>query len=345
MHLFIKRFERLARGVDVEMPWRTRDAVRWDNMTMAQYIARYCWTKAAREIMAVAVETIWGARTMEISVLHALFYCKAGVDLTTLCTSNNGAQHQLIKGGAQVIADRIRDQLGDEIVHVGEPVVAVDQTSDDTDGDGDVVTVTTSKGSYQAHHVIIATPPSEVLRISFNPPLPHPRRTLLQHFPMGSYWKYLACYKTAFWRERGLSGEVTSPDGLLSVVFDASPKEGTYAVLMAFVVGQNARTISSQSEEERKEAILKALAAVHGEEARNPFRLVEHTMMDEPYIGGCPVGTPAPGMWTTLGPWLKKPFHRVYWAGTETSSVWNGYMEGAVASGQRAADEVLSLKD
>ena len=163
--------------------------------------------------------------------------------------------------------------------------------------------------------------------------------------PMGSYWKYIACYKSAFWRKEGFSGEATSPDGLISVVFDASPKESEYAVLMAFVVGDNARKISFQSAKVRKEMILEALSAFHGDKAKEPFRLVEHTMMDEEYIGGCPVGTPAPGMWTTLGPWLKKPFHKVHWAGTETSAVWNGYMEGAVCSGQRAAQEILSLGD
>ena len=32
---------------------------------------------------------------------------------------------------------------------------------------------------------------------------------------------------------------------------------------------------------------------------------------------------------------------RIHWAGTETSTYWNGYMDGAVRSGERAAAEVL----
>jgi monoamine oxidase len=31
----------------------------------------------------------------------------------------------------------------------------------------------------------------------------------------------------------------------------------------------------------------------------------------------------------------------VHWAGTETSTFWQGYMDGAVRSGERAADEAL----
>ena len=33
---------------------------------------------------------------------------------------------------------------------------------------------------------------------------------------------------------------------------------------------------------------------------------------------------------------------RIHWAGTETSTFWNGYMDGAVRSGERAAKEVLA---
>ena len=341
VHLLIRRFEKMARTVVVDEPWKTQNATQLDNMTLAEWIGRHCWTKAARDTMNVAAETIWGARTTELSALHAFFYAKAGVDLNTLVTSKNGAQDQLIQGGAQTIADKIHARLGHDLVRIGDPVKKINQSSN-MDA---FVTVTTSKNSYKSRRVIIAIPPPQVLRISFNPPLPHPRRTLLQHMPMGSYWKYLACYRKAFWREKGFSGEGASPNGLISVVFDSSPEQGDYAVLMALVVGQNARTLSAQSMDKRKENILKALVAFHGDEAKDPFRLVEHTMMDEEYIEGCPVGTPSPGMWTTLGPWLTKPFDKVHWAGTETSSVWNGYMEGAVSSGQRAASEVLSSGD
>jgi len=32
----------------------------------------------------------------------------------------------------------------------------------------------------------------------------------------------------------------------------------------------------------------------------------------------------------------------VHWAGTETSTYWYGYMDGAVRSGERAATEVTT---
>lgn len=47
-------------------------------------------------------------------------------------------------------------------------------------------------------------------------------------------------------------------------------------------------------------------------------------------------------VWTTCGPALRAPCGRIYWAGTETPTVWNGYIDGALQSGERAAREVLS---
>ena len=39
---------------------------------------------------------------------------------------------------------------------------------------------------------------------------------------------------------------------------------------------------------------------------------------------------------------LEKPEGRIHFAGTETSTFWNGYMDGAVRSGERVVREVLS---
>jgi monoamine oxidase len=49
-----------------------------------------------------------------------------------------------------------------------------------------------------------------------------------------------------------------------------------------------------------------------------------------------------PGVWTSFGQALREPIGRLHWAGTETATVWTSYMEGAVQSGERAADEVLA---
>ena len=51
----------------------------------------------------------------------------------------------------------------------------------------------------------------------------------------------------------------------------------------------------------------------------------------------------APGTWTDYGSLLREPEGLLHWAGSETSTVWNGYMDGAVRSGERVAAEIAAL--
>ena len=57
---------------------------------------------------------------------------------------------------------------------------------------------------------------------------------------------------------------------------------------------------------------------------------------------GCPVGIPTNGTLLAYGLWIRQPIGRIHWAGTETSTYWNGYMEGAIRAGERAAAEALA---
>ena len=56
---------------------------------------------------------------------------------------------------------------------------------------------------------------------------------------------------------------------------------------------------------------------------------------------GVPVAIAGPGTLTEYGRAIREPVGKIHWAGTETSTFWNGYMDGAVRSGKRAAQGVL----
>jgi monoamine oxidase len=58
LHLFTKKFERLAKTVDIEEPWKTHHAVELDNMTFHEWIRKNTWTRAARETATVVGEVI-----------------------------------------------------------------------------------------------------------------------------------------------------------------------------------------------------------------------------------------------------------------------------------------------
>ena len=54
------------------------------------------------------------------------------------------------------------------------------------------------------------------------------------------------------------------------------------------------------------------------------------------------MGYTPPGVLTAYGPAIRAPIGPIHWAGTETATVWNGYMDGAIQSGERAATEALA---
>lgn len=60
----------------------------------------------------------------------------------------------------------------------------------------------------------------------------------------------------------------------------------------------------------------------------------------EEYSRGCYGAFANPAALTRFGRSLRTPVGPVHWAGTETATRWAGYIDGAVESGQRAAEEV-----
>jgi len=145
-----------------------------------------------------------------------------------------------------------------------------------------------------------------------------------------------------FWRDKGLTGQVVSENGPVKVTFDTSPEKGVPGVMMGFIGGHEARVWQGRPLAERRDAVLQQFAHFFGDEALSPTEVVEFNWSAEVWNRGCPVAVLGPGTLIDFGEALRQPVERIHWAGTETSTYWNGYMDGAVRSGRRAASEVLA---
>jgi monoamine oxidase len=89
--------------------------------------------------------------------------------------------------------------------------------------------------------------------------------------------------------------------------------------------------------------MLKQLSKYFGIKALGLEKYVDYTMKDEHWSGGCYAAVYGKETWTTCQHDLRMPEGRIFFAGTETSDVWFGYIEGAVRAGERAANEVLGI--
>jgi monoamine oxidase len=336
------RLDRMAREVPLEEPWMAPKALTWDAQTFASWVGRNTHTAAARSLLELATEAVWAAEPGDVSLLHVLFYTHSGGGFNTLVGTGGGAQQDRFHGGSQRLALLMAAELGEERLRLGAPVRRIVHSEGGVTVHADGAAGEPGGLVVGARRAIVAIPPTLAGRISYQPPLPARRDQLTQRMPQGTVIKTMAIYEQPFWREQGLSGQATSDVGPARVVFDNSPPEGSPGVLLGFLEGRLARQWGARPAAERREAVLAGHARLFGDRAARPQGFVERVWADEEWTRGCYGCLMTPGGWTEYGRALRAPIGPIHWAGAETATVWNGYMDGAVQSGERAAAEVLS---
>ena len=330
----VRGLEAMAATVPPEAPWAADRAQDWDWQTVESWLRASVADEGARAWLRTAVRSTLAAEAGELSLLHALFFIRSAGSFARLVETEGGAQERRFHRGAQTVSVRLAEALGERVV-LGAPALVVHH-------DHGGVVVEAAGHTVAAQRAILAIPPALASRLSYRPALPGWRSQLTQRVPMGSVVKVHALYDEPFWRREGLSGLAISRDAPVEVVYDNSPESGSPGVLVGFVEGRDARGFTRLPPAERRAAVLQCLAGCFGEAAGHPRELLERSWADEEYSGGCFAGFFPPGVWTSYGRALREPVGRLHWAGTETATVWASYMEGAVQSGQRAADEVLA---
>jgi monoamine oxidase len=329
----IKKMNKLSKAIDIENPQNSANAEKYDSMSLQTWMEGQMKFKKARTLFKIAAEAIWATHPADISFLHALFYTKSGTNLDVLMNVKGGAQEDRIYGGAQGPALKIAEILAANI-KLNSVVKSVVQTETGVEVKGE-------EFSYFAKKLFIAIPPHLNQKIHFTPALPANKTQLYQRMPMGTVSKCFAIYEKPFWREKGLNGLAASNNGHTTVVFDNSPKDGSKGILMGFVLANQAKEFSKLSEEAKKASILNSFAVLFGEEAKTPIDYIDQSWAEEEFTGGCYAAYMPPGVWTSLGEALRQPSGHIHWAGTETATVWNGYIDGAISAGVRAAKETL----
>lgn len=228
----ITRLDRMARSVPLAAPWLAPKAATWDAMTFASWVTRQVHTAGARELLQLAIGSVFSAEPGDLSLLHVLFYIHSAGGMEALLNTEGGAQDSRIEGGSQRLALDLAAGLQDvRLSHV------VRQISQHAGG----VRVAGEGFALEAARVIVALPPHLAGRLVYSPALSGLREQLTQRLPMGTVIKLHCVYPTPFWRKQGLNGQSTSDTGMVRITFDNSPADGHVGVLMGFVEGAAGR--------------------------------------------------------------------------------------------------------
>lgn len=341
---------KISRTVNPARPWETPGAVALDSTTFGEWLKEpwpdqpLAGPKSAdySRWLPTMQSHIGGSGAFEpdnVSLLHMAWTQRVGPqsetpELTLLC------------GGAGQIPKLLADgkYLHDRIM-LNAPVSKITQR-----GEGQVlVTVSnmiTGDSVAKARAVIVAIPPHLRGKITFAPELPPEYKAFRDKSNMGSLSKVHAVYKTAWWREKCLSGSAAGNLETCEFVADSSPPSGTPGILTAFIAGKRNDQLQGAQKSTIRKRVLEDFERYFGNHDLVFSNEIENFFYfpwkEQEWTGGAFTTHLGKNVWTTSGKvgW-REPVGDIFWAGTETSDCWPGYFDGAIHAGKLAARCVL----
>ncbi len=329
-----ERIGKLAGSIRVVAPWSHPEAARLDGLSFAEWLRQESDNATLRKYAAVEVGSVPSASGEEISILQLGWLINSCHGLGKLFGFTGGAQQDRVIGGTQDIARRLATRLGNAI-KFGQPVRRI------AFKDNGAV-VQSDRISVSARHVIVAVPPHFAGAIEYEPSLPTNRVQVTQRWPQGLVIKVSMVYSEPFWRKDGLSGKSFDYTALMSETADSSnpEKHSRAGILTGFVYAESARKVSMLPAAERKKTLLAEVAGRFGPTALEPVSYHESNWSMQQWTRGCFTGFLSPGATVLFGSAVRDPVGPLHWAGTETATDWPSFIDGAIKSGERAADEI-----
>jgi len=333
----VLRFRRLAERVKSDPNWAAAN-VAWLGQPLSRWVKANLRTPAAQSDFSAILANVGEGINGDVSLGRALATTVNGTDLESLFAVSGGLKLRRVVGGMHQLADHLAAQLPEACLQLQQVVTGIDH-------DPEGVTVHTEAGdgttrAHRARRVLVTLPPWLALRLPYNPPLPAWRDEAVQRQTSGHVIRVFAIYPTPWWREDGLSGQMSADEGPVRVTFDISDGDGP-GILMGFFEGVEAATLSGRSQAIRERAFIDSLAAVFGEQARQPHVYLDYDWAADKYTRGCHTPHFAPGAWSVNGQLLAEPAGPIRFAGAEYVGKSNGYLEGAVRSGHDEAKAIL----
>lgn len=360
-HLAIININRNVSKINTLEPFlNLSHARKLDSTNLKDHFYKNCFTKTAKAIFDAGVRTIYGIEGSELNALFATMYIRSSGKCWEAIqyTDKDCAQENRVVGGTQQISKRLIESIlacnTDSKLILQAPVIEINQENSDKVLVRLLNRETKQEEIYCCKKVISAIPLNCYRNIKLTPELPVIKRELLDNSKPGNYVKYIITYERAFWKEKGLSGCVISDGSIMSfgnsdkhptggplaLLYDATTYDGSPAIL-AFSCANQAVEWATEEFELRKNEIINALVRYYGVEASNYVDFYEKNWNHEEYNGGCPtINTIQPNLMQNYARAVREPYLNMHFAGTESATEWHGYMDGAIESGIRTANEV-----
>jgi monoamine oxidase len=240
-----------------------------------------------------------------------------------------------VRGGMDRLPQAMAAELGARVVLNA----AARTISQDAAG----VTVAVQQGgvatTVRAAYAVLAVPPPARAGLALDPPLHGPQRAALLNLPMTRVTKLLLQVRRRFWEDHDSNGG-SFTDGVVQATYETTAGQpGERAILTVYTADAVAGHLAALSEAERRAACLADLERLYPGCTQDIERVVT-VAWDAAGPRGGAYSHFQPGQMRQFGPWLAQPFGRLHLAGEHTDQ-WQATMNGALASGARAGQEIL----
>ncbi|KZN45959.1 flavin monoamine oxidase family protein [Pseudoalteromonas luteoviolacea] len=268
----------------------------------------------------------------DLSLLHLAQYARVYENVS----EDDVESHRFLKGGkamAQAFAENIE---GD--IHLDQAVTKISES------DNRVTVETISGDSYQADVVVVTVPLPVLNKIEFMPRLPQALTDAAKNINYGSHSKVLLQYNKRFWLEQNLGGETIVAGLPTGWTWETTERqEGDGGILIAYTSGDYSLIQKGWSDQQIIDARLDEMELMYPGSKSYLVDANVQNWVAEPWTQGGFIAY-GPGQITKYWKLFQQPVGRVYFAGEHTDTLYLGYMEGAVRSGIRVAEQIAELK-
>lgn len=241
-------------------------------------------------------------------------------------------------GGNSRLAEELANRIGFKNFHFNTPVTAVTQRK------GKVVvdfppdlTLSQSISGFGVDAVICTVPIQSLLKIKFDPPLPVVQRNAAEQLVYSRISKNSVVYSDRFWKDENFS--MVSDTTSHFYFHSTQSQPGKEGILTAYAIGEKADVLSSQSDERRMRKIAMDITALDEDAPQKAKRIISYAWQRDPFTDGA-YALYKPGQWFGIRPILQRPHGKVLFAGEHIAD-WQGFMEGAIETGEAAAEALI----
>ena len=235
-----------------------------------------------------------------------------------------------IKGGNGRLAEKLAERIGKDYILLKHTVNRIVQ-------EGTVKVYCDNGQVFEAERIICTAPTFALNKISWEPALPKEKIGALNELLYARINKHALLFNKRFWKEENFD-MVT--DQLPHYFYHGTKNQKSdKGVLISYSIGEKAAVIANQSNEWNASEIGRTLRPHFGDVNSLLNKQVNYYWGNDEYSKGA-YAMYGKNQWFRVRPVLQEEFIHTYFAGEHLAD-WQGFMEGAVNTGEEVADQVM----